>query len=325
MSVAGEFHQNQAEPRTRAVAMSHLSVEVGHLYLEDLLAGPERLNEHFAEVAAWLRTAEESVKAPKPRISTCFLIDDYFSTDLGDPGEVIGMVTSAAAQAGVRIDYLARESACAHLHGPAGHHSPAQQLVDSLVVEPPAQTTGGRPPVTQSGWLSNGRRSPVDGEGAAMNVITWNPPEQTTARGHSVFVDVELWKDEGQERRWSCALLAAAWQWLRLGLPRFRGLPLTEPEAVPQRWPDHWAGLPGLMRLNDRATPFPAYRTLTVMSSRFLLVEAAVRTVLSQVWPDPEVAELIRAGAAHESLQLPADPLSRIGYVLLGSGQIDPG
>ncbi|GAB6898778.1 SCO2522 family protein [Kineosporia succinea] len=318
MSATGEFHQTEAEPRTRALAMSHLSVEVGHLYLEDLLAGPERLREQFTEVGRWLQTARASVPAPKPRISTCFLIDDYFSPDLGDPGEVITMITSAATEAGVPIDYLARESACALVRGPTGPVSPAQQLVDALVVEPPPHTTGGRPPVTQSGWLSNGRRSPGADDGSAMSVVTWEPPEQTTARGHSVFVDVELWKDEPGGRRWSCALLAAAWQWLRLGLPRYQGQPLAEPEPVPDHWPARWGDLPGVLRLDDRAAPFTAQRTLSIMSSRFLLVEAAVRTVLDQVWQDPEAARLIADGAAREGLTLPADALARVGYVLVG-------
>ena len=53
------------------------------------------------------------------------VIDDYFSR-FSAPAEVIPMVAAAAEQEGLRIDYLARESACAQ----AGHSSssPSGQL-----------------------------------------------------------------------------------------------------------------------------------------------------------------------------------------------------
>ena len=37
------FRETAAEPRTEAVPLAHLSLELGHLYMEDFEAGPERL------------------------------------------------------------------------------------------------------------------------------------------------------------------------------------------------------------------------------------------------------------------------------------------
>src|SRR5450432_23105 len=59
VTVHSEFRESSAELRTRAVPMSHLSIELGHLYLEDLLAGPDRLKELFVEAAPWARAAQE--------------------------------------------------------------------------------------------------------------------------------------------------------------------------------------------------------------------------------------------------------------------------
>jgi hypothetical protein len=303
--------------------MSHLSIELGHLYLEDLLAGPGRLRELFAEAAPWARAAAELQPVDRPRVSTCFLIDDYFSS-LAGPAEVLPELLEAANEAGVRLDYLARESACARVTGPAGAVSPAQLLIARLVPEPPPSTNGGRPPAEESGWLSNGLRSPDETDVTAMEVATWQPPAQTASRGHSIFVDVELWTGSGENRVWSCSLLAATWQLLRLGLSRQLGEPLVEPVDPPQTWPATWGELPGVIRLNPRAKPFAAYRTMSVLSPRFLPVEQAVRTILSQVWHDPDVTNVLTNLAAKEGVRLPADALDRIGYVFAGSGRMDP-
>src|SRR5688572_617949 len=100
----------------RSVPMSHLSVEVGHLYLEDLEGGPEAVQRKLAAVAPWAKQAAaslvDSLGKAAPRVSTCYLIDDYFSPDTS-PAEVIPLVLKAAPAAGVTVDYLARESSCA--------------------------------------------------------------------------------------------------------------------------------------------------------------------------------------------------------------------
>jgi hypothetical protein len=317
--VHGEFRQSSAEPRIKAVPMSHLSIEIGHLYLDDLKAGTDRLKQVFVAAAPWAQAAEQAQIDERPRTSTCFLVDDY-SSDLSDvgPAEVLPELLSAADEAGVRIDYLARESACARVTGPAGTVSPAQLLVSQLVAEPAPETNGARPPAVESGWLSNGTRSPGEAEASAMEVELWEPPAQTAARGHSIFVDVELWNGIGEQRVWSCPLLAATWQLLRLGLSRQLGEPLVEPVPAPAVWPSSWSDLPGVLQLNPRAKPFAAYRTMSILTPTFLEVELAVRTILSQVWHDPEVTGLLTDLAGKEGVSLPADALDRIGYVFAG-------
>jgi hypothetical protein len=322
--VRGEFLQSSARPKLRSVPLSHLSIELGHLYLEDFQAGPERVERLLADVAPWARAAASSVRVPrgKPRVSTCFLVDDYFS-QLTGPDEVVPQVLAAAERAGLTIDYLARESACARVTGPAGDVSPAELLVSQLVPEPEPGTNGGRPPAQQSGWLANGRRSPSP-TASAMEVRAWQPPEQNAKRRHSVFVDVELWDDAGSRRTWSCPLLAAAWQLLRLGLLRHGGSPLVEEAEPPETWPATWSALPAVVKLNRTAAPFAAYSTVSILSPRFLPVELAVRTILGQTRLDPAVAAQLAERAGAEGVELAEETVDRIGYVFAGAGVVDP-
>jgi hypothetical protein len=115
------FRELDAEPRVEAVPFAHLSIELGHLYMEDFNAGPDRLKAQFDKVAVWARAAREAIplrSAPRARtrVSTCFLIDDYF-TQFSTPAAVVPVLLDAAAAAGLEIDYLARESACAESEG----------------------------------------------------------------------------------------------------------------------------------------------------------------------------------------------------------------
>ena len=145
--VKTEFLESSADFKVESLPLSHVSVEVGHLYMEDFADGVGAVRRTFAAVAPWIRTAQtpQAVGCEKNsvRVSTCFLIDDYFSR-FSSPASVIPMVLAAAEQEGVRIDYLARESACAA----AGGVSPAALTLGNLVTEPVPGTTGGRPPLT---------------------------------------------------------------------------------------------------------------------------------------------------------------------------------
>jgi hypothetical protein len=294
--------------------------------MDDLLAGPQRLRALFAEAKPWAAASAVALRpvSGRRRVSTCFLVDDYFS-DLLPPSQVIPNVLEAAAAAGLTLDYLARESACAWI--PAGHGgvSPAELLVGRLVAEPVEGATGERPPAANSGWLSNGERSPSDTGLDAMDVPRdWQPPRQAAARRHSIFVDVQLWDGDGDKRVWSCALLAATWQLLRLGLIRDGGQPLAEPVEASPSWPQRWPDLPPVVRLNPKAAPFCAYTSVSILSSRFLPVELAVRTILGQVHHDPAVVDQIAVRAGQEGVSLPLEVLDRIGYVFAGTGEVDP-
>ncbi len=212
------FEQTGARRRVEAVPLAHLSVELGHLHMEDYRAGPQRLKQQFELVAPWARTASGQpaghlartrhvpARPRGSRVSTCYLIDDYFSS-LSSPQEVMPALLAAAHENGLEIDYMARESACAEVSG----ISVAAILEGHLVADPPPGTTGSRPPATQIGWLANGQRSPASADYEAMSVpAPWSPPRQNAAERHSVFVDVELWDKRNGRRTWSLLAVSTA-------------------------------------------------------------------------------------------------------------------
>lgn len=324
--VGAGFHESSAEPVTRSVPLAHTSVELGHLYPEDLVAGPARFRSMFAEAAPWVAAARTQLvpAGGRVRVSTCFLVDDYFG-ELPPPGDIVPRLVNAAEEAGMTIDYLAREAACASTDGPAGRVSPAAILASAVVDEPAPGGIGVRPPAGESGWLCNGERSAPPRPASAMEVVAgWTPPRQNSARRHSIFLDVQLWDGSPQGRIYSCPMLAAAWQALRLGLLRHQGQPPIESSQQPDAWPEHWALMPAVTKLNPRADPFTAYTTVSVLSVRFLLVEAAVRTILGQVHFDPVAQRQIATRAQQESLALPAEVLDRISYAFAGDSEADP-
>ncbi|MCX2925511.1 SCO2522 family protein [Streptomyces sp. NEAU-W12] len=311
------FRETTAEPRTQAVPLSHLSLELGHLYMEDFEAGPRHLRRHFAQVRPWADAARAAAAAQtggkRPRISTCFLVDDYF-TRFSSPAELVPLLLAEADRAGLAVDYLARESGCAV----AGKTPVAEAVADRLVEEPPPGSYGLRPPAAQTGWLANGGRSPAARAPQAMKrAAAWQPPKETAARRHSVFLDVELWSEapDGQ-RTWSCPFLAAVWQLARLGLLRTGGEAVLTPRPhTADGFPEDWDELPPLIRLNPRADPFAAYRTCSVVPNRFLPVEHAVRVVLDQTEVDPEALSQVARRSAGEKVTVPDPVADRVSYV----------
>lgn len=317
---ASVFRETSADPVTESVPLSHLSLELGHLYMEDFADGADRLVRHFTAVRPWAETARACAAAlptgSRPRISTCFLIDDYFSR-LSTPAELLPTLLSAAEGAGLAIDYLARESGCALAPARPGGSGLAESVMHRLVESPPPGSNGFRPPVSRTGWLTNGRRAPARRTSAALDAAGgWQPPSETGARGHSVFVDVELWDDAGGQRTWSCAFLAAVWQLARLGLLRDEGRAVLRPTPWDgETFPGDWDALPPLLRLNPAAPPFAAYRTCSVLPARFLPVEHAVRVVLEQVHVDADAVRQIGERARKEMLEVPGDVVERTSYV----------
>jgi hypothetical protein len=323
MSAVVDFSEAAADHKVRSLPLAHLSLEVGHLYFEDFAAGAEGLRRYFQQVAPWVEAARGTysnaspvtVGRSTPRISTCFLLDDYFGPT-SSPREVLPMLLRAATEGGVRIDYLARESACAAADG-----VPLASLVaERIVADPPPGTTGSRPPASEIGWLCNGQRSPSGAAEAMRPTESWAPPAQNATARHSVFVDVELWSGhDSTDRVWSCAYLATVWQLLRLGALRYRG----EPVAVPRPWtepeyPDDWSLLPPVIQLSRKAAPFCAYRTLSVLPRRFHLTEQAVRTILEQVAVDRAVIAQVVERAAAEGLSVPAEVADRVDHIFTG-------
>jgi hypothetical protein len=328
------FGETSATERTAEVPLSHLSVELGHLYMEDLLDDTVDLPSFFRRIASWTGPDQlaDLARVPRSRLraSTCVLVDDYAVASIG-PDVVVPQLVEAAASAGLRIDYIARESGCAAPLGAPGTADPAAagyssavslaDLVESLIVaDPPVGFNGSRPPSHESGWLCNGVRSPASGPTQAMRApAAWQPPAENRAYRHSIFLDVEIWRDRGPGRLWSCPFLATVWQLLRLGQLRVLGEPAAVPVDIdPEDLPATWSEFPVIGRLPGRSAPFAAYRTLSVLDSRFLPVEHAVRMTLGQVTVDPVVADQARHRAAREKVPLPAELPDRVCHVLLG-------
>ncbi|GAB3818546.1 SCO2522 family protein [Micromonospora zhanjiangensis] len=311
------FEESTARRSVESVPLSHVSIEVGHLYIEEFAGGIEGLKRHFARIAPWVAAARLAAddRAPtgRARISTCFMIDDYFSR-FSTPTVVARQVLTAAESAGLVIDYFAREAGCAQ----ADDIPLAELVLTQLVSDPVPETTGDRPPTIETGWLCNGKRSPALGPAQAMSGgRVWQPPVQNAANRHSIFLDVELWDylDNG-ERQWSCPFLAAVWQLMRLGLLRHQGEGVTNPYLLDD-WPDDWDRLPAVVKLNPNAAPFSAYRTFSVLGTRFLPIEHAVRTILSQVSVDPAVLDQLHTRSRAERLDLPKDLVERVEYAFV--------
>jgi hypothetical protein len=322
--VRTEFLESSADFKLDSLPLSHVSVEIGHLYMEDLARGEVAIQNAFANALPWVRAAQtpRAVGCEKDsvRVSTCFLIDDYFNR-FSSPAKVIPMVLAAAEREGLRIDYLARESACARTDG----SSPADLALGRLVTEPIPGTTGGRPPLTETGWLTNGQRSPNTSRAEAMAKRgPWQPPRESARRQHSIFIDIELWDERDGSRTWSCATLAAVWQLIRLGVLRDHGRPVLTPQDWTDPLPDSWDEMPPITRLNRGAAAFTAYTTLSVLSPRFLPTELAVRTILGQFACDSAILAEADVRATRDGMQLPAELVDRIRYVFAAPGETDP-
>jgi hypothetical protein len=322
--------ETSATDRTVEVPLSHLSVELGHLYMEELVDGSVDLPAYFGRIATWTGPDQlaDLARVPRSRLraSTCVLVDDYAAASLG-PDVVVPRLIAAARSADLTIDYLARESGCAApmdgaaaLAGPRPAASLADLVEGLIVADPAAGFNGNRPPAHENGWLCNGVRSPAGGARQAMRApVAWQPPLENRAHRHSIFLDVEIWREQGSARRWSCPFLATVWQLLRLGQLRVLGQPAATPVDIdPDDLPATWAQFPTIARLPGRAAPFAAYRTLSVLDNRFLPVEHAVRMTLGQVAVDPIVAEQTLRRAGRENVSLPAELPDRVGHVFLG-------
>jgi hypothetical protein len=92
------------------------------------------------------------------------------------------------------------------------------------------------------------------------------------------------------------------------------------PRACDNGFPEEWDQLPPVVKLNPNAAPFTAYRTLSVLAPRFLGIEHAVRTILSQVAVERAVADQIARRGEAEGLRLPPEVISRMEYVFIGPG-----
>lgn len=317
------YSEETARDYVREVPLSHLSVEVGHFYMEDLLKDEERIRASFLRIVPWIAAATAAVDTcrNKPRVSTCFLIDDYFCDDTS-PREILSKLIKIAGECGVRIDYIAREASCCV----AGDVPLAALTAAKLLPEPITATNGSRPPTHESGWLCNGERSP-EPDYQAMRTEKWKPPEEFGKRQHSIFLDLELWKDvkaqvNGEvvtQRIWSCPFLASVWHLLRLGMLRHYGEIVASPQLWRQgaEWPEAWDELPAVTQLNPRASPFAAYRSVSVLPRGYLPIEDAVRVILGHLRLDDAITQQIANRAAKEGITVSRNVIDRISHIFV--------
>jgi len=324
------FREHHRGTTVKELSLSHLSIEVGHFYMKDLENGEEPILAQFKRVKPWLEAAKASAVSggSTRRVSTCFLIDDYFHS-WPDAPEIMEKLLRLSDQAGVTIDYVARESACARRKD---GFLVAELLAARLLEEPePDQDTGGRPPAVTSGWLSNGKPSREATILNAMEAHTWEAPLEYGRINHSIYVDVEMWRDGAEpgadredvlnRRQYSCPFLAAVWQLVRLGLLRKDGVPALEVTDFDGTWKSEWSQFPDIMRVNPNAAPFYAYESLSIMPQNFLPIETAVRTIVDHFQVQQDVMAKLDRRAQQENIAVPAVISQRMSHHFLPGGK----
>ncbi|WP_054815056.1 SCO2522 family protein [Nocardia arizonensis] len=318
---AAGYSEDDGRPGVERIPLSHLSIEVGHFYLDDVMRQTDRVRAEFARLAPVVAAFVESARqqyGPGVRISTCYLIDDYFRPET-DPVELIENLLGAAEQAGTPIDYLARQSGCDRIPRDADREPiPVADMVAATIVpEPLPPDAGGRRATADSGWLCNGRRSSEHDPARPVPESGFRPPEEFGGDDHSVFLDVQLWSRQENRTRWSRAFLGAVWYLLRLGMLRYHGRPVIHPRPRPRTAPLGWDELPAVMRVNPNAMPFAAYRTLSILPARHIGVEHAVRMVLEHLDLDDEVVDQIVACGAQDGVPVPRPLSDRLSHLIL--------
>jgi hypothetical protein len=84
-------------------------------------------------------------------------------------------------------------------------------------------------------------------------------------------------------------------------------------------FPPDWHSLPPIIQLHPGAAPFSAYRTFSVLDARFLPIEHAVRTILSQVDVEQAVRAELTQRLQRERLILSPEVVERIEYAFTGA------
>jgi hypothetical protein len=160
-----------------------------------------------------------------------------------------------------------------------------------------------------------------------MKAHAWGAPLEYGRRNHSIYVDVELWRDGAElgvdkeellnKRQYSCPFLASVWQLVRLGLLRADGAPALEVTDFDGEWKQEWSQLPDIVRVNPSAMPFYAYQSLSIMPQNFLPIETAVRTIIDHFMVQPDVMESLDVRAAEKNIALPAVISERMSHHFL--------
>lgn len=337
--------QPRREPLAPAGAgpadFSHLSIDLGRFTVAEIAGDRDLVRRRCVRAAHWLDGARASADSGDSslRSSTCVLLDDYPNPGT-DPATVFGTLLAVTEETGLPVDYVAHAAGLAGLAAAASgaHDEGTVALVAARLVEEPAPGADGtRPPLPDSGWLCNGRRSQDPHAAEAMRSRSWTPPHEYAAAGHSIFLDVEVWRDEvlggsgsgatadsgsGSDtettRLWSPAILAASWLLLRLG--QLHGIAPRAVEPVPHAaeagWPRSWEEVPVVVKINAEASPLAGYRALSIAPRADLGLEHAVRLLLDAFAVDPDAAARVESRAADEGLALEPGISDRLSAIL---------
>lgn len=281
--------------------LADLSIEYAHLYLRHL--DEERIDTALADAALVVAPLADQLRAAGRTVSTVIMIDDYFETDVDIVAEKRDLLLASCERAGLTPDWIASERRVADT---------ATELTEALTVPPEHGDGSVKPPKRyQSTWLSNGQPPRTvnsqsdDRAGDPLLVGGAQTPQPVDRRtrsrvaptNHSIHLDVELYRERKDGAFYSCPLLAAWWQLLRLGV-------LSKPAAFAE--PTARDG-----------PPLVAKRSLTVLSPAFLEVEHAVRLILDHVALKQDWRSNMRTGALDVG---PKEHMERIGYAFVPEG-----
>ena len=296
------------------MSFSDLSVEIGHFYISQLQKRIDTDNGSMNSVRDFIAqrmTVGLDAVAPivkkyedhKKNVTMVALIDDYFwnsRTELSRD-DVAEVLIDYGRRASIPLDFVVFESALADT---------VPTMINRIV--PFAVLDAGSSEIDskdRARWLSNGQPGrhhlPDEQEqehrlGMQPLVANYRRTFIERPRPHSLHIDIEMYLDESDgNRKWACPVLAAWWQLIRLGMLRDH----AGESCVPKDTID----------VGSRRSFF-AKRTLTALTPDFLEIEAAVRTILSQVSIPPIwLKELRGKGEAPK----PDEHLTRMSYIFV--------
>ncbi len=236
----------------------------------------------FEEISFWVtgsiqahrrRQASEQ-KVPidsvdPPVVSLSFMYDDVNleKSGQGPPAQHIELILGAAAATGVHIDYIAREGA----YRPA-----AERMVERLYEASEEEQFP----------AAGGRRRGISATGGAIftyvelhDLLVPSGDSLSQRSKGGLIKSPASQKNKGE---WACPTLASMWQLHRLGwLGMLTSFAMPEPvllDSSPGTW-ETWDEVPAVLQCRPNAAPFIAQRTVSVLPSDFLPVEAAVRVI----------------------------------------------
>ena len=313
--------------------IADLSVEIGHLYLSDLksdailpsmVSNGASVNERQPEeTESGVQDLEDYVtrrldrglaavspivaryRASKKRVSTVVLIDDYFYSGSSDVELLDGVVAvtreyAQTVSSDIELDFIAFEADLAE----------SVRTLYNLIVREPNEGAGSR---SQSEleyddrWLGNGQmgRGQSVKKSRRLGRVESSLPQESTAgsnrRQHSIAMDVELLSIRDGTEFWSCPLLAAWWQLVRLGVLRDD----SDRPSIPRRT---------IALRGETSEPLYAKRTLTALVPEFLEVESAVQVILRQTALPLNLRSQLKDSRREVN---PRDHLKRMSYVFI--------